>query len=766
MSLDIDSYELKEIRDICDINCSSYSQKESWNFFNYLDTKNITKGKIDEIKYLDPLEDTVPSRAKRKVNNKDIIYSTVRPNQEHYGLIENQPDNFLVSTGFTTLKVDTEKAIPEYVYYFITQNHITESLQTIAEQSTTSYPSIRPSDIGDLLIPLPPLGIQNKISSILRNIDYKIKLNEQINKNLEAIASNIFKNYFIDFEPFQELTLIDSNIGNIPKEWEFTKIEDIIDVKDGTHDSPSAIDGGFPLITSKHLNEYDVNKNEANRISFEDYTNINKRSLVEPFDILISMIGTVGNICYIMYDEVDFAIKNVGLFKTSQTPLIREYLLLYLKSSIINHYIDSRLAGSTQKYISLTELRNIPIVIPPNGVLKEFKNIVNPIFNNIKINHFEINNLIKLRDTLLPKLMSGEIDVNEINCDLKILIKLFIISFSNYLMEVNYMKTKIISKIQNQMKPFLNQGQYLKLTNSLLNSLKDIEIIDNNNDENEIDNLKLLTSFLSAKQVEGRSEKTIAYYQSTLEKMLTKINKQVYNITTDEIRKYLYDYKNEKNSSKITIDNMRRIFSSFFSWLEDEDYILKNPVKRIHRVKTGRVVKEVLTDENLEVLRDNCKEIRDLAIVEILISTGIRVGELVRLNIEDINFYERECVVFGKGESERVVYFDARTKIHLMEYIESRTDENPALFVSLNKPNKRLGISGVETRLRELGNKCNISKVHPHKFRRTLATNAIDKGMPIEQVQKLLGHVQIDTTMQYAMVNQSNVKIAHRKFIS
>ena len=328
------------------------------------------------------------------------------------------------------------------------------------------------------------------------------------------------------------------------------------------------------------------------------------------------------------------------------------------------------------------------------------------------------------------------------------------------------MKTKLISKIQNQMKPFLNQGQYLKLTNSLLNSLKDIEIIDNNNDSNEKDNFKLLKSFLSAKQVEGRSEKTLIYYYSTLEKMLLKINKQVYNITTDDIRRYLFDYKKEKNSSKITIDNMRRIFSSFFSWLEDEDYILKNPVRRIHRVKTGRVVKEVLTDENLEILRDNCDEIRDLAIVEILISTGIRVGELVRLNIEDINFYERECVVFGKGESERVVYFDARTKIHLLEYLESRTDDNPALFVSLNKPNKRLGISGVETRLRELGRKCKIPKVHPHKFRRTLATNAIDKGMPIEQVQKLLGHVQIDTTMQYAMVNQTNVKMAHRKFIS
>ena len=327
------------------------------------------------------------------------------------------------------------------------------------------------------------------------------------------------------------------------------------------------------------------------------------------------------------------------------------------------------------------------------------------------------------------------------------------------------MKTKIISKIQNQMKPYLNQGQYIKLTNSLLESLQDIDIVDKNNELSNIDNFKLLNLFLSAKQVEGRSDKTLIYYKSTLEKMLLKIKKQVYNINTDDLRRYLFDHKNYKQSSKTTIDNMRRIFSSFFSWLEDEDYIIKNPVRRIHRVKTGRVVKDVLTDENLEILRDNCKEIRDLAIVELLTSTGIRVGELVNLNIEDINFYERECKVFGKGESERVVYFDARTKIHLMEYLQTRIDENPALFVSLNNPYKRLGISGIETRLRELGQKCNINKVHPHKFRRTMATNAIDKGMPIEQVQKLLGHVQIDTTMQYAMVNQSNVKQAHRKFI-
>ena len=357
--------------------------------------------------------------------------------------------------------------------------------------------------------------------------------------------------------------------------------------------------------------------------------------------------------------------------------------------------------------------------------------------------------------------MSGGIDVSEINCDLKIIITVIYKQYN----EVINMKTKLISKIQNQMEPYLNPEQYLKLTNSLLNTLKDIEITDKNNELSEIDNFKLLKLFLSAKQVEGCSDKTITYYKSTIEKMLGKIKKQVYNITTDDLRTYLFNHKAEKKSSKTTIDNIRRIFSSFFSWLEDEDYILKNPVRRIHRVKTGRVVKEVLSDENLEVLRDNCVEKRDLAIVELLTSTGIRVGELVRLNISDIDFYERECVVFGKGESERVVYFDARTKIHLIEYLQSRNDDNPALFVSLNKPHERLGISGIETRLRELGNKCNIKKVHPHKFRRTLATNAIDKGMPIEQVQKLLGHVQIDTTMQYAMVNQSNVKLAHRKFI-
>ena len=225
------------------------------------------------------------------------------------------------------------------------------------------------------------------------------------------------------------------------------------------------------------------------------------------------------------------------------------------------------------------------------------------------------------------------------------------------------------------------------------------------------------------------------------------------------------NYQEEHGSSRVTIDNIRRILSSFFSWLEDEDFIIKSPVRRIHKVKSASIIKETYSDESLELMRDNCDNLRDLALIDILASTGMRVGELVLLNKDDINFNERECVVFGKGDKERVVYFDARTKIHLQNYLDSRNDDNKALFVTLRKPFNRITIGGIETRIREMGRKLNINKAHPHKFRRTLATKAIDKGMPIEQLQKLLGHQKIDTTLQYAMVKQSNVKIAHKKYI-
>ena len=333
---------------------------------------------------------------------------------------------------------------------------------------------------------------------------------------------------------------------------------------------------------------------------------------------------------------------------------------------------------------------------------------------------------------------------------------------------VIHLKAKLINSIKIKMKPLLNKNQINELNETLKSTLKEYDVIKKNKELTILEskeNQELLDNFLSSKQVEGCSERTIDYYKTTINKMVDCVNLKIESITTDDLRKYLSDYKNQTDVSKTTIDNIRRVLSSFFSWLEDEDYILKNPIRRIHKIKTRKVVKEVLSDEHFEILRDNCVNIRDLAMIELLASTGIRVSELVSLNIDDVFFNERECIVLGKGDSERIVYFDAKTKIHLQKYLESRNDSNPALFVSFKKPYNRLGINGVERRIRELGRDANIKKVHPHKFRRTMATNAIDKGMPIEQVQKLLGHVQIDTTMQYAMVNQSNVKIAHRKFI-
>lgn len=330
------------------------------------------------------------------------------------------------------------------------------------------------------------------------------------------------------------------------------------------------------------------------------------------------------------------------------------------------------------------------------------------------------------------------------------------------------MRTKVINLIKNKIGPYLDENQSVKLENVLISVLNEYDISEKIFNSSIMDfnaNQDLLDNFLSAKRVEGCSERTIIYYRTTIFKMLDEVGLKIEDITTDDLRKYLADYKNKNNASKSTIDNVRRVLSSFFSWLEDEDYILKNPVRRIRKIKTKKVVKEVISDENFEILRDSCTNIRDLAMIELLASTGIRVGELVNLNIDDVLFNERECVVLGKGDSERIVYFDAKTKIHLLKYLESRNDDNPALFVSFKKPYNRLGINGIERRIRELGHEANIKKIHPHKFRRTMATNAIDKGMPIEQVQRLLGHVQIDTTMQYAMVNQSNVKIAHRKYI-
>ena len=322
------------------------------------------------------------------------------------------------------------------------------------------------------------------------------------------------------------------------------------------------------------------------------------------------------------------------------------------------------------------------------------------------------------------------------------------------------MEEKLVT-ILNEMSEYLSVTQMKKLQEVLLKTFSQESA-----HKESTSNSEYLHLFLNAKKIEGCSARTLQYYQATIERMIQTIETPIRKITTDEIRKYLVDYQGINNCSKVTVDNVRRNMSSFFSWLEEEDYILKSPMRRIHKIRTKQQVKEIISDEAIERLRDSCKCVRDLAMIDLLYSTGIRVGELVNINITDIDFERRDCVVFGKGDKERRIYFDAKSKLHLQDYINARTDDNPALFVTLDAPFTRLKISGVEIRMRELGRSLNLDRIHPHKFRRTMATRAIDKGMPIEQVQKILGHSQIDTTMQYAIVNQNNVKVSHQKFIA
>ena len=323
---------------------------------------------------------------------------------------------------------------------------------------------------------------------------------------------------------------------------------------------------------------------------------------------------------------------------------------------------------------------------------------------------------------------------------------------------------KIIENIYQNLKKFIKSNKDNDVINALNEALKDMIII-KNNDNAPKTNKSALNLFISSKRIEGCSEKSLKYYSSILKEMFKKITKLYFLITTDDIRVLLSKYKNDNNVSNTTIDNVRRIYSSFFSWLESENYISKSPARRIHKVKIAKIVKDIYSDETIELMKQNITNLRDLSITELFLSTGIRVGELVRLNINDLDFENRECIVLGKGNKQRKVYFDAKTKIHILQYLKTRKDNNEALFVSQLKPYNRLEISGVEILFRKLGKQIGINKVHPHKFRRTLATKAIDKGMPIEQVQHLLGHAKIDTTLEYAMVDDANVKISHKKYL-
>ena len=496
---------------------------------------------------------------------------------------------------------------------------------------------------------------------------------------------------------------------------------------------------------------------------------VSNDKLISPMDMLIACTDMTQGADIIgrpilASDEYDQYAFSTDLALITPKGKFKMYLYYTLRTPFYHKYIRPFASGTTVKHLNLIGVENYGLPVPPIGIQSKFEDLITPIKEKQSKNLNEINALTKQRDELLPLLMNGQASVNYH------LSASFLSSLILYRDQYKFydMKETIIQTVLDGMRAVLTENQLDMLTDVTRKALSECEITPKATEEEQRnkENVELLGAFISSKKVEGCSDKTIHYYKSSIEKLIATVKKNVCNISTNDIRCYLAEQQEQRGLSKVTIDNLRRIYSSFFSWLEDEDYITKSPVRRIHKVRTDALVKEVLTDENIEVLRDSCYELRDIAMIDLLLSTGMRVGELVKINREDIDFQERQCVVFGKGNKEREVYFNARTKIHLKKYLEQRTDTNPALFVSLHQPHTRLTISGVEVRLRQLGKRVNLNKVHPHKFRRTLATMAIDKGMPIEQVQKMLGHVKIDTTLHYAMVNQTNVKIAHRKFLN
>ena len=497
--------------------------------------------------------------------------------------------------------------------------------------------------------------------------------------------------------------------------------------------------------------------------------NIPETKLISPMDMLIACTDMTQGADIIgrpilVSNEFEQYTFSTDLALVIPKGKLKMYLYYTLRTPFYHKYIRPFASGTTVKHLNLIGVENYVLPIPPRGIQSKFEDTISPIKEQQSKNLNEIVELTKQRDELLPLLMNGQASVNYH------LSASFLSSLILYRDQYKFydMKETIIQTVLDGMRAVLTENQLDLLTDVTRKALSECEITPKATEEEQRnkENVELLGAFISSKKVEGCSDKTIHYYKSSIEKLIVTVKKNVCDIVTNDIRCYLAEQQEQRGLSKVTIDNLRRIYSSFFSWLEDEDYITKSPVRRIHKVRTDALVKEVLTDENIEVLRDSCQELRDIAMIDLLLSTGMRVGELVKINREDIDFQERQCVVFGKGNKEREVYFNARTKIHLKKYLEQRTDTNPALFVSLHEPHTRLTISGVEVRLRQLGKRVNLNKVHPHKFRRTLATMAIDKGMPIEQVQKMLGHVKIDTTLHYAMVNQTNVKIAHRKFLN
>ena len=701
------------------------------------------------------------------VPNRCILFNKLNVRFKRIWRIDSDEDHKIASTEFLPLIIDENKVDFDYCFYLLASPVITDYLCGQNANTSGSHKRIDPTNFFNIGIKLPPLAQQYEIGKLLSSLDAKIKLNRQINQNLEAMAKQLYDYWFVQFDfPNEDGKPYKSSGGamvwneelkrEIPQGWSNMSIGDYAPCKSGYAFKSKDFGGkGLPVIKIGNIQEnYTLDMTDSQCIDLFNKTLF----LAKRYDLVIAMTGaTIGK--FAISQSNYWVNQRVGRFDLGDRPLSRlGFLFNSLKQEYFREQVFQIACGCAQPNISAEQIDSISILKPNDVILNQFNKLCEPLLELQSENYLQIEELTKQRDELLPLLMNGQVSVNS---DLAV-------SYIIYKdVNIRIMKENIIQAIVAKMQRDLDCRQMAQLKAVITSELHNVEIIEKEECvyQQTQENEQFLNSFISAKKIEGCSDKTLAYYRNTIERLLVTLSMAICHITTSDIRTYLSDYQEEHQSSKVTIDNMRRIFSSFFAWLEDEDYIAKSPVRRIHKVKTDSLVKEVLSDEQLEQLRDSCTNKRDLAIIDFLSSTGIRVGELVKLNREDIDFHERQCVVFGKGNKERVVYFNARTKLHLQQYLNGRTDDNPALFVSLHSPHTRLTISGVEVKIRKLGQALSIPKVHPHKFRRTLATMAIDKGMPIEQVQRLLGHVRIDTTLHYAIVNQNNVKLAHKKYL-
>ena len=710
---------------------------------------------------------------KYTVPDKCILFNKLNVRFKRVWRIDNNDYNKICSTEFLPLVVNESKVDYQYCYYILISDYITNYLCGQNANTSGSHKRIDPTDFLNIELPtLPAMEEQKRIGQLLYSLDQKIALNRAINDNLEAMAKQIYDYWFIQFDfPNDEGKPYKSSGGKmvwneklkreIPEGWDADALNTWLEIKSGFPFKSETYQttGRYKVITIKNVQDGELVTSGCDFVE-EIPSRAKEYIALKIGDRLISLTGNCGRLCVVCEENL-LLNQRVGLLSCNS--LYLEYLYNLLNSQPMRMVVDNLANGAAQANLSPVELCKTICTMPQEDTLLEYNRKANVFRLAMVQNNQEIAALTKQRDDLLPLLMNGQVSVNYHLS--KSYMRQFVYSYYHSLK--NTMKQKFIHSVLQELSKVLDSQQLDFVENTLEQKLLDLDIIEQVTNEELVsqENEELLTAFLSAKKIEGCSAKTIKYYKSTINHLFDEIGKTTAEITTNDIRSYLAYYQEQKQSSKVTIDNMRRIFSSFFSWLEDEDYIVKSPVRRIHKVRTDTLVKEVINDECMELLRDNCTEIRDLAMIDLLASTGMRVGELVQMNIEDIDFQERQCKVFGKGNKEREVYFNARAKIHLQQYVAQRRDDNPALFVSLSSPHQRLSISGVEVRLRTLGKRLNLSKIHPHKFRRTLATMAIDKGMPIEQVQRLLGHVKIDTTLHYAMVNQNNVKIAHRRYI-